>query len=555
MRLAWISLAGLCPPLLCYFQAPFVKSTGLDPVFFIGAGWLLIAAFAVGLALAKVFLSLLDPRSRELSLFFSFGIIVCLLMVTILLVNPELMERYVPGWQGSLGIVAALFALFALVLSVFKFLRAAVLILAWGCVTLVLGTEVLFKKLPQDLFDPNFEKLAPLIPKMMMGMEGGERVEPDKEAVRIVAVSALGVPAPGVLAQGTGQSFAAQLGALLNSASGGKRAYQVEDVSAPGQSLRQAKDVLQRELARVAPQLVVLGSGHAESRTGQNAFGLKGLDEEEAYNYAEPRARFAQMPIVNQLADSRIVQLARLGEEFYWNGGSDGEKVRIPVERYRELLTECVKMVRSGGAEPLLLSDLFAPGEADDSPYLRAMQEVAAMEKVHIIGWESEFEAARYETLMNGDDELTSRGHTVLAQSIFRALKELKGGTLGSLFEGLREPLRREFVLSANSAALRDDVIIKLQTAPGVTGYYKVVLRADDKLVDTKRFDSTESLRVRFRLDEELLKNPAVRLSLTVVRASTPDASIDGDRLQFSVDSISAGETFLYGTPEPPPGF
>jgi len=158
-------VAGSLPLALPFIDLPFSQElTHRNPHYLITAGWLVLVSLAVGWVVVRPLAS---------SAVQSFGLIkcayVCLLagalaVVALLLANPALLNEYAPGWRGTAGMVLLSVSLFSMSMALFRFFRAAIFLVVWSFVSLVLASEIFLGKLPQQVIREDIDKVESLFP-------------------------------------------------------------------------------------------------------------------------------------------------------------------------------------------------------------------------------------------------------------------------------------------------------------------------------------------------------------------------------------------------------
>lgn len=156
-------LAGCLPLALPFLDLPFSQElTHRNPHYMIAAGWLLLLSLAVGWVLVRPLAS---------GAVQSFGLVRCaylcilagaLVTVGLLLANPAVLNSYAPGWRESAGMVLLCASMFSMSMALFRFFRAALFLVVWSFVSLVLASEIFLGKLPQEILNEDVEKIEQL---------------------------------------------------------------------------------------------------------------------------------------------------------------------------------------------------------------------------------------------------------------------------------------------------------------------------------------------------------------------------------------------------------
>lgn len=156
-------LAGCVPLVLPFLDLPFSQEiTHRNPHYLIAAGWLVLASLAFGWVLVR---PLASGAGQGVGLVK--GAYLCLLaaaLVTVglLFANPAALNQYVPGWRESAGMVLLCASMFSMSMALFRFFRAAMFLVVWSFVSLVLASEIFLGKLPQEIIHEDVEKIEEL---------------------------------------------------------------------------------------------------------------------------------------------------------------------------------------------------------------------------------------------------------------------------------------------------------------------------------------------------------------------------------------------------------
>ncbi len=165
LKLSFIGtlVAGCLPLALPFMDLPFSQElTHRNPHYMIGAGWLLLFSLALGWVLVRPLAS---------GAVKSFGLVRCaylcvlagaLVTVGLLLANPAALNTYAPGWRESAGVVLLCASMLSMSMALLRFFRAAVFLVVWSFVSLVLASEIFLGKLPQEIIHEDIEKIEEL---------------------------------------------------------------------------------------------------------------------------------------------------------------------------------------------------------------------------------------------------------------------------------------------------------------------------------------------------------------------------------------------------------
>lgn len=167
LKLSFIgTVATACVPLaLPFIDLPFSQElTHRNPQYLIAGGWAVLLSLAVGWVLVRPVASAAVQSFGLIKCLYATLLACALVVVGLLLANPALLNQYVPGWRGTAGIVLLCASLLSMSLALFRFFRAAVFLVVWSFVSLVLASEIFLGKLPQEVIHEDIEKIEALFP-------------------------------------------------------------------------------------------------------------------------------------------------------------------------------------------------------------------------------------------------------------------------------------------------------------------------------------------------------------------------------------------------------
>jgi hypothetical protein len=91
------------------------------------------------------------------------GLCAALLVVAMLLVAPELLLQYAPGWRSTVGGVLLFISLISVSKAIAQMLKAGALLVLWSAVALVLASQVFLHKMPYALERADVTRLESLL--------------------------------------------------------------------------------------------------------------------------------------------------------------------------------------------------------------------------------------------------------------------------------------------------------------------------------------------------------------------------------------------------------
>lgn len=128
-------------------------------------------------------------RSRGFfGLLFFVGSLISLLFAVGLTIDHELVTSVRPSWYLPVSITLLSLALFSSLSAFVRVIRSAAILSIWGFVTVVLGSEVMFQKLPGQVTPQDIKKEIPsLSDETIAAMYNG--LETISDAARVIGVN------------------------------------------------------------------------------------------------------------------------------------------------------------------------------------------------------------------------------------------------------------------------------------------------------------------------------------------------------------------------------
>lgn len=562
-----LTLLGACLPLaLPFMELPFTPDFANDkPEYLIAGGWLFLGALLCGWVVVRPLFS---------STLQGIGVVKCvylavlagaLMVVGILLINPPVLDQYVPGWHGTAGIVLLTASLLSMALALARAVRAAVIFAVWAFVSVVLASEVFLQKLPNDVVREDLRSLEPLIPlreidTVLRSLSFSAAAPDSLRAFVLSGSAAAGYPLFG------GERVAGQMEKLFERAG---VAATVTDVSLRGVSVFEQKELIPKILP-AQPDFVVIAGWKSDSERGRNSFGIPGMTEAEARTRVSRLSQLKQYPMVERVLSSSLYRYVVNGED----GGRAGETreelpQRVSGEMYGRMLNEVVAAYRKAGVQVVLATEPFIP--PDEVVYRDAMQHSAKQNGAVFV---ETTEVVANSPLMVSRGQLLSRdGCRGIAQAIIDALVRGDGagdsGTQGALSRTPSEAQGEQpphttvqprhgnltLVLAQRAAELSDrgrqrgylgsvgdtergdplrlvvrpaevdgDLIFRVKIKESGTRFYRVVLAVNGEFVADRRLDAREATHVRFQLPDVYRSLPYVELELRTVASPPPES-------------------------------
>jgi hypothetical protein len=491
-----VLIFGALPLAAPFINLPFASQLQHEhPLLFIAGGWLILLALVIGRFLAKMLLGTLSP-THPLGGLYSIGTAACVLVVTILMVNPALLERYFPGWKGTMGLALVSFALLAFTLSCFRFLRAGGVIVFWAGLCAVLGGEVFLNKLPQEILGQNFEQLSPLFKSLKI--VSGTKAQTNK-----VLVATLG----GSQMVGS-DSYPRRLEQLLNRSTTGQK-VDVQSFSSSRATVASMQRMLVNSVLPKAPDIVII-SGWFDDY-------LEAKDRGELTKSTAKPDSTDNSPLLSAISNLSLVKAAKNAL-----GVDDSTNHQPGVERYRQGLTEMAQQIKKAGAIPILFTEPIASRghRTEQAVYDRVTESVATAQDAGFVKIDSD--SPNYDLLFEGENVLSSSGEQVASRKLLDAViaaRAAKGSDsiLSRALESIRTAATSIIVPTKE---LKNLVTVSFDHEQS-KGPYRAQFAINDTIVHEQQFGLDDSARASFRIPPEFAKYPAVKLS---IKAMTEDA-------------------------------
>jgi pimeloyl-ACP methyl ester carboxylesterase len=179
-----VALAGVAAPILLPLkELPFLRQfDGLHQAYLVGGSWGGLIAAGLAWSLIRPFVSAALASLGLLKLCYLALLGASLLVSGLLVVDPQLLDRAVPGWKGPLGMLLLAASCIGASKSLLGMFRSTTLVAVWGGVTLILASSIFLDKLPHKLSKSDLQKLQGVISVQAMekvlerfgGVSGGD---------------------------------------------------------------------------------------------------------------------------------------------------------------------------------------------------------------------------------------------------------------------------------------------------------------------------------------------------------------------------------------------
>jgi hypothetical protein len=550
LRISFVAtlLAGVLPLALPFLPLPLSETfIHTKPEYIIACGWLVLLCAAVGWVLVRPLISGALASVGIVKLAYFSLLLVALAVTGLLIADPALLQEYAPGWRGTMGLVLLCASVLSMSIALARVVKAAALFAVWACVSLVLASELFLGKLPQDVLREDLRKVQSLLPESLVQgvMEQLDAAPASASADGAIAGDNLRAfvfsGSPGVGYEGGNSSFSGHLRELLSSYGVG---MSVEDLSQPGTTAYDLRDIAAKAVSSAKPDLAFIIGWSSDAQVGRNSLGVPGLTEREAREQAERYRTIAQYPLVTEVLESRLYRFLSGSNTEYVRPNSIA---RVPAEEYREQLRAAVNDLQQAGAKVVLVGEPTVLQPEEDA-YRQVLEEVAhqsgalyvdAQEIVRTHGaGNSRNLIARGRLLSDEGVEVVTAGafHRVAQALVAEPQPSRVGDALKQSFPQA-EVLQHEYQLAGmrgesvnlvvDPRETAGDLLFKIRHVDQSHRYYRVVFSVNGTFVSDRRLNERESTRVRFKIPEQFMSLPYVELNVrTVASPAAPEDSI-----------------------------
>jgi pimeloyl-ACP methyl ester carboxylesterase len=160
-----VALAGVAAPVLLPLkELPFLRQfDGLNQAYLVGGSWGVLIAAGLGWSLIRPFVSAAVASLGLLKLCYLALLGASLLVSALLVVDPQLLDKTVPGWKGPLGMLLLAASCVGVSKSLLGMFRSTTLVAVWGGVTLILASSIFLDKLPHHISKSDLRKLQGVV--------------------------------------------------------------------------------------------------------------------------------------------------------------------------------------------------------------------------------------------------------------------------------------------------------------------------------------------------------------------------------------------------------
>jgi hypothetical protein len=294
-----------------------------------------------------------------------------------------------------------------------RVLRAAMLLVVWSFVSVVLASEVFLHKLPQEIVRDDLKRIQSLVPSGSL-----------QKAIEQLDVRAKG-DGTGVRAFVLGGSSATGLSFVEEKALSSRIRdlfeqvglnVSVHDASVPGASVYDLGRIAREKIEPQRPDVVFVVGWASDKERGVNSYGLPGLSESEAQALQSSQRQASGLDAMVESARTAVTSSAlyRYVKSQIRGDETDLQKPRVSPQEYREELVQTVKLLKSSGAKVVLVSEPVL-GE-EDRPYREAMLETAVSEQALFVPSDKLISQADDPTAFSRGALLSRRGYDIVAK-------------------------------------------------------------------------------------------------------------------------------------------
>lgn len=526
----WLCALLACFPLVIPdLNLPISESAkSVHPLFLIGCGWAVLFVIGLARALVRPARAAIGSPGGVVSAVYLMALLGALTVVTILYVEPSILERTVPGWRGGLGLVLLSVAALTMAISLMRVMRLVLVFAVWGFVSVVLASEIFLHKLPTDVFREEVVRVSPLLSRdRFEGFLSSLAIAFQPQASPKVAIMRTSPVVGGVKKE---ETYPERLGYWLRRVSPWATA---DVISADGDDLSvvQLSELLRSKVLPQRPDVVVISSLLADARISRNAFGEVGVSEGTA-DRLRRQAQATEASFFSRFwNDSRVMRVIRYA-------ASDDEIMAKPKLReprvlpgdYRQTLKSMIARVRANDAQPLLLVEPIekCPSNTECATYAKVIRSLAEETGTALIDGSEAVRGVEVGYPFIRANVLSAEGHDQLAKALTTKITSLLGKRSGGYVEPVRFDDPRDSALAGmpvnilvNPRDLSGDVVFQVQQLQPGPLYYRIVFSVNDSFVADRRQDTRDPVRARFQIPDGVRGLPVAKLSLQVV-ASPP---------------------------------
>jgi len=374
-KIGTILVASLALP-LPFIEMPLAREfCHGHPEYLIGAAWAIMLAAAIGWVLVRPVVAGAVASLGIIKFVYLIILAGALSVTSILMVNPDLLARYAPGWRGTAGLVLLSASLLSMSLSLARVLKAALFLVVWSFVSIVLASEVFLHKLPQHIVRDDLKRIQSIMPSetlnsVLQRLDVG-MTEGDANSIFVLG----GSPATGFRLSEE-HSFSDRLRRRLEKS--GMRVV-LHDASLQGSSMYDIRRAVSERIEPLRPKVVFVVGWAGDKIRGSNPRDVPAWTSAEAHagsGLGDDGTTFSRT--FNGACDA--ITSSKLYGYLVGSRREPGTlRPGVPAEEYREQLAQVVRSLRAAGSEVVLVSEPVVG--ADDKPYRDAMVEAAVIEQ------------------------------------------------------------------------------------------------------------------------------------------------------------------------------
>ena len=495
-----VLLWGTAPLLALLFEGPFV---GIHPFYLVCAGWATLGTIALGNRLGQVLLGLLDVGGQVTRLLYAVAATVVLLGITITFLVPSWSASLTPTLQSTCVLGLAACAMFGLAVSSARVIRSLAPAVLWAGALLLVSTESVLQKIPGDSLVDEVSENAPLVPRNRLESVLADLQERTSKllAGNVSSIVVLSGNGSSVVDFGKGVADAVSRSVSLTGDS-----IPVAALSGKWIGIEDLNGIAEGISEKLKPSVIVVTGWASNAVEGWNSYGIPGASESEARGAVARLSWIDSIPFLSRLLESRLYKsLAFVLSPS--DATASGEILRSSAEEYGQSLSALIGTLKHHGHTVVLVAEprgvLF--------PLERAQAFVSQMERV------ASETGAGFVDLVNQEHDVSQ---TDLVHRIFeQALRA--GPTIVSSF-----PQRALKVLSGsvgehrwieNMPHVSSEVTGTVQVPQAGNGYFKVVLGANGKFIDDKRFQGDKEYGFRATVPPSIAALPLVEFSIETI--------------------------------------
>lgn len=410
-RLLRLSLLGTmvaasAPLGLPFVDLPFARHFAQEnPDYIIGGGWAIMLCLALGWVAVRPVVSGAAKGIGAVRFAYLALLSVALLLVTVLMVNPEVLNSYAPDWRGSAGFVLLSVSLLSMSLALARVLRAALFFTLWSFVSIVLASELFLHKLPQDVVREDLGKIQSMIPSdKIRGLIDRLDSRSTSAGDSLKAFVLGGSPSTG-FAFDEERSLSGRVRSLLKKEG---REASVHDASFDGASVFDLHQIAQEHIKPRGADLVFIVGWAGDKERASEDLAISPTPSEVGW-YTR---------LTNRVASSRVYRYLR---GFGDSSDTNASAPRVSPSQYREELGKTVRTLRESGASVVLISEPTVSDE--DRLYRDAMVATASQERALYVPAEQVLREANDPVVFGRGTLVSSVGVDLLAHEAVGAVR------------------------------------------------------------------------------------------------------------------------------------